>query len=242
MQTLRRDLLCVLVLLMPACSGSESSTTDGATTVQPTTEAMTTEAESTAGESSEVTEGTDTGDTTAPGTSEDGSDSETEGETEGPPVGHAAFVLSGEDYPEVDYAWTNDAGNLVYCYYYQGEAKGDYMWIRFAESSLQNGDDSPHIDLDVCRFSSDGFGGTFPAMDPTKFGSQCQADPGFGIWWHEGSVAYNNEPMASDCQLTASVQDGVVYGEFECTPLPEVEGSKTLAVTAGEFSCIAEAK
>ena len=83
--------------------------------------------------------------------------------TEEPLVGHAEFMLSGEDYDDVSYSWSNEGGNLVYCYYYSGAGKGDYLWIRFAESPDANGDSSPHIDMDVCRFSTDGFGGSFSA-------------------------------------------------------------------------------
>jgi len=201
-----------------ATTGTETPTTEAPTTQTPTTEV-----------------------TTAPPTTDDSTATDTE-TTEGTPVGHAEFVLSGEDYDDQAYSWSNEGGNLVYCYYYAGDAKGDYMWIRFAESPDENGDTSPHIDIDVCRFSKDGFGGTFNAMDPTNFGTKCPDDPGFGIWWHAGEAAYNNDPVATDCELTASVDGEVVSGTFNCAPLPEVEGTKTLAVSQGSFSCKAEPK
>lgn len=201
------------------------------TTQTPTTETTTAQS---SGDSDLIT----TAGTTDPSTT----DETTTGETGAAPVGHANFVLAGEDYDNQAYAWSNDGGNLVYCYYYAGEAKGDYLWIRFAESPEQNGDTSPHIDIDVCRFANDGFGGTFDPQDPTNFGSQCPADPGFGIWWHAGDIAYNNDPKAENCLLEASVEGEVVTGTFHCSPLPELDGTKTLAVSEGSFSCKAEAK
>ncbi len=222
---------------------SDAGTTDAGTTDAGTTGAV--EMSSGASSSGTTTDASTTGGGGSTTTADDSSTTSGDGSsgtTEEPLVGHAEFVLSGEDYDDVPYSWSNEGGNLVYCYYYSGAAKGDYLWIRFAESPDANGDSSPHIDMDVCRFSTDGFGGSFSAMDPTKFGSQCPADPGWGIWWHEGSVAYNNEPTAPDCELVAEVEGQVVTGTFSCTPVTEVDGEKSLTVSAGSFSCLAEAK
>lgn len=227
--------LSLFALFLAGCATSTNSsatTSSNSNTETPTTEAPTTEAPTTETPTTEVT--------TAPATTDNATtDTET---TEGTPVGQAEFVLAGEDYADEAFSWSNDGGNLVFCHYYAGEAKGDYLWIRFAESPESNGDDSPHIDMDVCRFGKDGFGGTFNAQDPTNFGTKCPDDPGFGIWWHAGEVAYNNDPAAQDCELTASVDGEVVSGTFTCTPLPEVDGTKTLAVSKGSFSCKAEPK
>ena len=240
----RTSPLLMAVVLTTACaiacgdSGAETMTGAETSDAGTTGDVETSSTSSSLGTSDASTTG-DGSTSAASGSSSSGGST---GMTEEPLVGHAEFMLSGEDYDDVPYSWSNEGGNLVYCYYYSGAGKGDYLWIRFAESPDANGDSSPHIDMDVCRFSTDGFGGSFSAMDPTKFGSQCQPDPGWGIWWHEGSVAYNNDPSARDCELTAEVEGQVVTGSFSCTPVTEVDGEKSLAISGGSFSCLAEAK
>ncbi|MCB9754120.1 MAG: hypothetical protein H6713_29610 [Myxococcales bacterium] len=242
----RLSLMVVTTALLSACavacgdSGSMTTEAPTSTSESSATGEMTTEAGTTVGATAGTTDpATTSGDASTGDASTGDASSTTTGDA---PVGHAEFVLSGEDYDDVAFSWSNDGGNLVYCYFYEGAAKGDYLWIRFAESPEQNGDSSPHIDMDVCRFSAGGFGGSFSAMDPTKFGSQCPDDPGWGIWWHAGDVAYNNDPAAQPCQLEASVEGQVVTGTFSCTPVTEVDGDKSLTISGGSFSCLAEAK
>jgi hypothetical protein len=145
----------------------------------------------------------------------------------GPQDPHAFFTITEGGVP-TSYAWSVPKGNLVFCRDYPGQS---YLWARFAESLVNDGEASPHVDIDVCKPGSGAFGPMNPAL------GQCGAQPQWDIWWHPSAASYaNNAPNASPCTLTLSQNGGALSGTFECEPL--VPGN--LSVTRGSFGCTIE--
>jgi hypothetical protein len=141
--------------------------------------------------------------------------------------------------------------NLVFCRHYAEPDRGDYVWIRLAQTPENDGDAGPHIDIDLCRLAD---AGQHPAPMPAgAHGSHCAPTAGFAIWWHEGEHAYNSgaSPSSDRCSLSLEHdrETGTLTGHFACEPLvpashepgvapPDME---PVSVAAGEFSCKLEA-
>jgi hypothetical protein len=107
------------------------------------------------------------------------------------------------------------------------------VWIRFAESSVDDGESSDHIDIDLCVFAGSG---DYVPFDPQGF--ECPPMPSFDIWWHEGGTAYANGASFDTCELTLVQSGDLVEGTFACTPLGEFpSGPGSVGVENGSFCC-----
>lgn len=137
---------------------------------------------------------------------------------------------------------------LVFCRHDPAPERGDYVWIRLAQTREADGDAGPHLDLDVCRLTRAGEGG-YSVMPPGQHGSHCADTPGFAIWWHEGEAAFVSpvppKTPASPCTLELELdeQQRRLAGRFACDPLYAVsDGSSGPGVVAGSFNCELEAR
>ena len=146
--------------------------------------------------------------------------------------------------------WHNEwsgADNLVFCRHYAEPARGDYVWIRFAQTAEKDGDAGPHIDIDLCRLMD--AGEHVAPMPAGAHGSHCAPTPGFAIWWHGEEHPYNSgeSPSQDRCSLSLDHdrEAGTLSGHFACEPLvpaslqpgvapPAVE---PVAVSGGQFTC-----
>lgn len=141
-----------------------------------------------------------------------------------PPTAMGSFRLSGAGYDQT-HNWNRGAGNLVFC-----RRNGPLLWVRLAADQAADGDNSPHIDIDACNYTS---GGTFLPMNP----GGCPGGPTFDIFWHDGPAIFVNTAASSPCQLTLTVQGSMYQGQFSCSQLPERGGNRNLAVLDGSFLC-----
>jgi hypothetical protein len=167
---------------------------------------------------------------------------------------HGQFTLEGSDGAVSRHSWSEPEG-LVSCRWYAEPERGDYLWIRLAQTPEQDGDAGERLDIDVCRLSQRSVG-EFEPMPAGAHGSHCAPDPGFSIWWHAGEDAYNNGPAAgparSGCALEIEfdAEAMTLTGEFACTDMAaaahaetdkpassEVEERGPVSVSAGQFSC-----
>ncbi len=137
--------------------------------------------------------------------------------------------------------------NLVFCRHYAEPDRGDYVWIRLAQTSEKDGDAGQRIDIDLCRLTD---ADRNPAPMPAgAHGSHCAPTPGFAIWWHEGDNAFNsgNSPSADRCSLAIEHdrKAGTLTGNFACDPLvpaahepgAEPPSGEPVSVSAGRFTC-----
>lgn len=148
-----------------------------------------------------------------------------------PTFGSARFELSGAGYDEmVSY----DAGmNLVFCR--TGAAAGFAdLWIRFAEQPAADGENGPHLDLDLC---SAGDGGSFVPRDPMD--TSCAGEgKTFDVWWHgPGGDTFVNQPGAAGCSVQLTRAGGSLSGVFECRGMEEIGGPGSLDLLGGSFEC-----
>lgn len=145
--------------------------------------------------------------------------------------GSASFTLmgAGED-GEVSYGGSS---NLVFC-----RRQGSFadLWIRFAEEAAGNGENGPHLDIDVCN---PGDGGTFAAMDPQS--ATCGGGQTFDIWWHGESAVFVNTVASPSCSLTLMRAGTRLSGTFSCLGMAEFGGGNaSLDVLDGSFECTEE--
>lgn len=140
----------------------------------------------------------------------------------------ASFTVSGAGGDQViSYV---DGPNLVFCRRAAGWAD---LWIRLAEQRSANGDDGPHVDIDVCN---DAGGGAFTPIDPQA--AQCGGGKGFDIWWHDNAAnAYANEAQAPQCSLALIANGNQLEGAFSCRGLAEQGGAGRVDVLDGTFRC-----
>lgn len=140
----------------------------------------------------------------------------------------AGFRISGAEGDQM-ISYT-EGPNRVFCSRAAGWAD---LWVRMAEQRAADGENGPHIDLDLCNDSG---GGAFSPMDPRA--ARCGAGKSWDIWWHDGSGGvYANTPQASDCALALSVNGNQLEGTFHCRGLIEDGGARTVDVLDGFFRC-----
>lgn len=131
--------------------------------------------------------------------------------------------------------------NMIACYHDPRPERGDYLWIRLAESREANGDAGPRLDIDVCRLGA--IAGQLPAMPAGQHGSHCADTPGFAIWWHEDPAVFNTGPEGASgaCELTLERDGDTLRGRFACAGLRQVEpedgAGRELSLAAGSFAC-----
>jgi hypothetical protein len=160
---------------------------------------------------------------------------------EAPASSEAELELRGADGGQLRVHWTAP-GNLITCRHYAEPERGDYLWIRVAETPEQDGDAGPRLDIDVCRFSA--IAGPLATMPAGEHGSHCGPEPGFAIWWHEREAAFNTGPAAGldGCSLEFDhdPSTAVLRGAFECGPLVDEQTHAELARVLGSFTCVVE--
>ena len=138
------------------------------------------------------------------------------------------FRVSGAGQNQ-SYSFTN-GGNTVFCSRNAGWAS---LWIRLAEQASANGQNGPHIDIDLCNHAG---GGNFAPKDPMS--TSCGGAKTWDIWWHapDGSV-FINSATATNCTLRIDQNGTQLNGMFECRGMIEDGGSRTLDVLDGSFDC-----
>lgn len=165
-----------------------------------------------------------------------------------PTVGGSLTLAYGAT-EAVPYAWAPPSGH-VFCRWYAEPERGDYVWIRLAQTPEQDGDAGPRLDIDVCRLTTGG-DARYTPMSAGAHGSHCAAEPGFAIWWHEGEHAFNNGTVAQPdhCWLELEIDESAstLAGKFACEPLdaaphPDAQPSDpppsaSVHVLAGQFTC-----
>lgn len=145
-----------------------------------------------------------------------------------PALSSASFELAGAGQNRS--ASYDSARNTVFCSRNAGWAS---LWIRLAEQTAANGENGPHVDLDVCNHTG---GGTFSAQDP-RMGS-CAGGKTFDIFWHPGDgSSFANQLAANGCMLQLTQNGTRLTGTFQCRGLAEQGGARTVDVTNGSFEC-----
>lgn len=123
-------------------------------------------------------------------------------------------------------------GNLVFC----RTPSATMMWIRFAVSADNDGNDNAHLDLDLCHVSD---GGVFRPMEARA--RPCPGGMTWAAWWHgESGQVYANRAGSSPCELQLEVQADRLSGTFACSGLVTEDGAATIDLADGRFECAIE--
>lgn len=140
----------------------------------------------------------------------------------------AGFEISGAGQNQrVGY---NSSRNTVFCSRNAGWAS---LWIRLAEQTAANGENGPHIDIDVCNHSG---GGTFVSQAPQL--ASCGGAKTFDFFWHPGDGStFANQPVGSGCMLQFTQNGTRLSGTFQCHGLAEQTGTRTIDILDGSFEC-----
>jgi hypothetical protein len=143
-------------------------------------------------------------------------------------TGTASFVVVG---PAGSRQVTLSAeANLVSC----SRTSPTMHWLRFAESAANNGEDSPHLDIDLCHLPATG--GTFAPMEARA--NPCPGGMTWGAWWHDGPTAvYANRATSAPCELRVEVREMQLIGTFACHGLVTEDGESTIDLVEGRFEC-----
>lgn len=146
----------------------------------------------------------------------------------GPTLSSASFEISSAG--QTRRLAYDSSRNTVFCSRSAGWAS---LWIRLAEQATANGENGPHIDLDLCNHSG---GGTFTPQDPSL--GSCAGGKTFDLFWHaEDGSTFANQPVAGNCMLQFT-QNGIrLTGTFACRGLAERGGTRTVDVSNGVFEC-----
>jgi hypothetical protein len=173
-------------------------------------------------------------------TSPDSPDSPVVAVPQAAPGGSFTLAFGGSE--SLPFEWAPPSGH-VFCRWYAEPERGDYVWIRLAQSPEQDGDAGPRLDIDVCRLTTGG-SARYTPMNAGAHGSHCAADPGFAIWWHEGEEAFNSGAAAQPdrCWLSLDIDESAstLTGKFACEPLDAAEApppSSSVHVLEGQFAC-----
>ncbi len=142
----------------------------------------------------------------------------------------ASFRLVGDGYNN-SYEYDSDQ-NLIFCHRYDDE-----LWIRLASEKTNNGENGPHIDIDVCNFTGSG---TYKPMDPLI--RPCGLGQVWDIWWHDDPKIYVNQASSAPCELIIKIEGSIIKGTFSCKDVILFEGSPTIDIEEGHFECPIEIK
>jgi hypothetical protein len=152
-----------------------------------------------------------------------------------PPVdpSRASFTLQGAGYNNAVSNLSNAGGNLIFC---RQEPPGpNTIWIRMAQSSAANGENSPHIDIDLCNFAGTA---NYTVPHDTAGDRTCSQGATFAVWWHDGAREFASRPDTSPCSVSVTRGTGTIEGTFECLGVPPHTGTGDhLDVRAGSFRC-----
>jgi hypothetical protein len=146
----------------------------------------------------------------------------------------ASFTLNGAGYNGAVSTLSAAGGNLIFCR--QEDPGPNTIWIRLAQSGAANGDNSPHIDIDLCNFAGTS---TYTVLHDTQGDRTCSQGASFGIWWHDGAREFASQPgVSSPCTVSVTRGTGTIEGTFECHGIPSHTGTaERLDVSAGSFRC-----
>ena len=137
----------------------------------------------------------------------------------------ASFRLTGNGYNDTfNY---NSTDNLIFC-----RLTGSDMWIRLAQDKAANGENAPHIDIDICNYAG---AGTYMPVDPQN--RPCPAGLLWDIFWHDGDKVYSNQADSSPCELTLTLDGDTLTGVFNCNDVILFEGDEIIEITQGSFTC-----
>jgi hypothetical protein len=151
-----------------------------------------------------------------------------------PDQSRGSFTLDGAGYSSVAHNLSAAGGNLIFC---RQEPPGpNTIWIRLAQSTAGNGENSPHIDIDLCNFPGTT---TYTQLHDTQGERTCSQGASFGLWWHDGGREFSTQPgVSAPCSVSVTRGSGTIEGSFECTGVPPHSGSgERLNVRAGSFRC-----
>lgn len=142
--------------------------------------------------------------------------------------GSASFRLvgGGQD-GAVSYS---NGSNLVFCSRDDGFAD---LFLRFAEQAAANGENGPHLDVDLCNHED---GGVFAPHD-TQVPS-CGDGPSWGVFWHGADGTFVNRPNAPSCTLDLTRDGAMLSGTFRCRDMRELGGNRTVDLLDGSFQCV----
>lgn len=145
------------------------------------------------------------------------------------PAGVAgAFALVDEAETRTDIVWSAADDNLVFCRLYGSEA-----WIRLAEQIDADGENGPHVDIDVCGW--DGSGSYAPR---TTDEGGCTADKAFDISWQSGASVWASDGTATDCTLELTTSGETVEGRFSCRGIVgKTQAEGAIDLRNGQFRC-----
>lgn len=147
-----------------------------------------------------------------------------------PPVPESASfrLMGGGQDGAVSYT---DGQNLVLCSLNAGFAD---LFIRFAEQPGANGENGPHLDIDLCNHQN---GGVFAPRDPQV--PSCPGGPSWGVFWHGADgTTFVNRVNAPSCTLNLARDGARLMGTFRCLDLRELGGNRTVDLLDGSFECV----
>jgi hypothetical protein len=148
--------------------------------------------------------------------------------------GRASFALQGAGLDGTK-SYSNAGGNLIFCR--REDPFPDTIWIRLAEQRAGDGEQGPHIDIDLCNFSGTSTYGTVHAVGGPRACNQGQT---FAIWWHDSpSNVFVSRPTSTGCSVSVTRTGNTIEGSFACQDLTPFtgSGSPTLDVASGSFRC-----
>lgn len=145
-----------------------------------------------------------------------------------PTLNVASFEVTGSGQSVM--AGYDSSRNTVFCSRNAGWAS---LWIRLGRDAAANGDNGPHLDLDLCNHAG---GGAFGAHDPQL--ASCGGSKTFDLFWHPGDGAvFSNRAAAGGCTLQVTASGERLSGTFQCTGLEERNSSRRVDVLNGSFQC-----
>lgn len=140
----------------------------------------------------------------------------------------ASFQISGDGYSETFHY--NSEDNLIFCQIFNENE----MFIRIARDKNDNGENSPHIDIDLCNYSG---AGNYIVIDPRE--RPCpEKGKRWNIFWHDGDSVYSNKGDSSPCDLTLTIEDNKLRGSFTCDNMVRFEQTELINISQGYFECI----
>jgi len=152
------------------------------------------------------------------------------GEVLAPGEPFGSFRVIGGDQDQA--ALWIDGANLVFCRTNAGFAD---LWIRLAAERGADGENAPHVDIDVCNYAG---GGKFSPLDPQN--PSCAGGKTFDVFWHdEEGDFFVNAARSSPCQMTLVDAGSTLEGVFGCEGLGSPEGG-SVDILGGAFRCSVE--
>jgi hypothetical protein len=145
------------------------------------------------------------------------------------PEDNGTFRLTGSGYNNQKFTYSESSSNLVFC----RPQNQRLLWIRLARDTQADGENGPHLDIDVCNYSG---GGTFSPGSAPLLGS-CSLGKQWNVYWHDGSNVFVNQESSAPCQLDMTQSGDGLEGTFRCSDMRRFQGEDLLDLTSGSFRC-----